>query len=304
MRRLILVLLCFAPQPSAHAAGSSELVHPYPPSGPAEVAGTPVSGKVLRTMQQHAVPAFTDVLAQHVAHTLQGASHHAVSVARKPRQGGHEAAAAVASAAADGRTLLLASAMPAGPRLQPVAIVATMPSVFVTGASQRTSLNDEIRDVVRDLIRPAGRRLFVASAGERSAGHLALERLRLDRGSPVEPVAYNGGVAALHAVATRELSTALVPLPAAVPYLGGGRIRVLAVAEPRRHPAIPETPTTAQAGLGDFRATGWFGLFAPAATPDSAIHEINARAARIAEAEDARRLFLELGVRLEHRAHE
>ena len=303
MRALLLVLLCFAFAAPA-AAGPRELVHAYPASGPAEVAGTPVSSKMLRTMQQHAGPAFTDVLALHVAHTLQGASPHVVSVTRKPRQGGREAAAAVASAAADGSTLLLASSIPAVPRLQPVGLVATMPSVFVTGASQRASLDDVVRDVVRELIRPAPRRLLVASAGEKSAGHLALERLRLERASPVEPVAYNGGVAALHAVATKQLSTALVPLPAVLPYLAAGRVRVVAVAEARRHPAIPEAPTTAQAGLGEFQASGWFGLFAPAATPDSAIHEINARAARIAEAEDARRLFFELGLRLEHRAHE
>ena len=80
--------------------------------------------------------------------------------ARKPRQGGHEAAAFVAAAAPDGRTLLLASGLPAAPRLQPVALVATMPSVFVIGASQRASVDD----VVRDLIRPASRTLLVASA--------------------------------------------------------------------------------------------------------------------------------------------
>ena len=301
MRRFLPVVL-FLAAASGHAGAprGGELVHPYPPSGPAEVAGTPVSGKVLRTMQQHAVPAFTDVLALHVAHTLQGASHGAVSVTRKARQGGHEAGAFVAAAAPDGRTLLLASGIPAAPRLRPVALVATMPSVFVTGASRHTSVDD----LVRDLVRPAARRLLVASAGEKSAGHLALERLRLERGSPVEPVAYNGGVAALYAVAAKQLSIALVPLPAVLPYLGAGRVRVWAVAEPRRHPAIARVPTASQAGLVDFEATGWFGLFAPAATKESAIREISARAARIAESEDARRLFFELGLRLEHRAHE
>lgn len=106
----------------------------------------------------------------------------------------------------------------------------------------------------------------------------------------------------LHAVATKQVSTALVPLPAVLPYLGAGRVKILAIAEPRRHPSIPHVQTTAQAGLADFAATGWFGVFAPAGTPQSVIHDLNAALARDPGSEQTRQVFSEFGLRLEHRA--
>jgi tripartite-type tricarboxylate transporter receptor subunit TctC len=102
--------------------------------------------------------------------------------------------------------------------------------------------------------------LLIGSAGEKSAAHVAIELLRLRHGLPIEPIAYNGGNAALQAVATKQVSTALVPLPAVLSYLGAGRIKALAIAEPRRHPGIPTVQTTAEGGVRDFEATGWFGF--------------------------------------------
>src|SRR5437763_6733197 len=109
MRYFVIALLCLA---CNHAAASShvrprELIHPYPPTGPAEVAGTTQASKMLRTMQRYTVPAFTDLLATYVAQTLQGESDDAVSVTRRSRQGGKDAFVAVSAAAPDGRTLLL-----------------------------------------------------------------------------------------------------------------------------------------------------------------------------------------------------
>src|ERR1043166_8862030 len=110
MRRVSIAALAFGcVQLSATAAGlpPAQLVHPFPPAGPAEVVGTGTADKVLRTMQRYAVPAFTDVLAMHVAHALQGASDEPVMLTRKVRGSGREAVVLVSLAPADGRTLLL-----------------------------------------------------------------------------------------------------------------------------------------------------------------------------------------------------
>jgi tripartite-type tricarboxylate transporter receptor subunit TctC len=311
MHRLLIALLFF---PFTHAQASSEavkpreLVHPYPATGPVEIAGTVAVNKVLRTMQRYAMPAFTDVLALHVAQTLQGESDDPVRVTRRPRQDGNEAVAAVSSAAADGRTLLLASGMaaassartrsyaPADRALQPVALVASMPYVLI--ASGESSL-ESVGAVIREA-RAARDRILIASAGERSAGHLAMQLLRSRYGLSLEPVAYNGGTAALQAVATKQVSTALVPLPAVLPYLGNARVKVLATAAPRRHPSIPHVETTAEAGLTDFEAVDLFGVFAPARTPPSVIRELNVMLARSPQSEPTRQFFSELGLRLEH----
>ncbi len=288
---LIAACFMFGQAAAVHALEPRELVHGYGPTGPAEVAGTAAASKVLRTMQRHAVPAFTDMLALHVAHTLQGASDPPVTVTRKPRRGGHDAAAAVASAAPDGRRLLLAGTT-AALELKSIARVASMPFVLIAESGSHSSRHD--------LIRSAGPRMLVGSAGERTVGHLAIEHLRTRHGSRIEAVAYNGGIAALNAVVAKQVSTALVPLPSVLPYLGGGRIRIRAVAEPRRHPAIAHVPTTAQAGLADFEAVGWFEVLAPPATPRPIIQELSALLANGPQSNDARQLFTDLGLRLEH----
>ena len=298
MRKLLIAAVCFACQQAAAAgdAGKArELVHAYPPTGPTEVAGTSASSRVLRTMQRYAMPAFTDVLASHVAQTLQGASHQAVVVTRRPRLAGHDAVAYVSSSPADGSTLLLASSLPAvGQSLRPVALVASMPYVFVT---TRDSGHANLAAVIRQTNLPARR--FIGTPGEKTTAHVSLELLRARSASSIEPVAYNGGIAALQAVATKQVMTALVPLPAVLPYLGGNRLTVLAIADARRHASIPQTQTSAEAGFAEFQASGWFGLLAPAATPQSAVRKINALLA--SPQPEAAQVFADFGLRLEHR---
>ena len=300
-RNVLIAVLYFACQQAAAAGDAGkgrELVHAYPPTGPAEVTGTSASSRVLRTMQRYAMPAFTDMLAAHVAQTLQGESHEAVLVTRRPRQAGHAAAAYVSSAPADGGTLLLASSMPATGSLKPVAIVASMPYVFVAASdSGRTNL----AAVVRQTTFPA--RPLVGTPGEKSPAHVSLELLRARSARSIELVAYNGGIAALQAVATKQVIAALVPLPAVLPYLGGNRLKVLAIADARRHASIPQTQTSAEAGWADFQASSWFGLFAPSATPQSAVRNINAALSRSPQPE-ASQVFSDFGLRLEHRAQD
>jgi tripartite-type tricarboxylate transporter receptor subunit TctC len=185
---------------------------------------------------------------------------------------------------------------PANRALQPVALVASMPYVLIaSGDSSVESVGEVIREA-----RAAPDRMLIASAGERSAGHLAIQLLRSRYGLPLEPVAYNGGTAALQAVATKQVSTALVPLPAVLPHLGNARVKVLAIAAPRRHPSISHVETTAEAGIGDFEAVDLFGVFAPARTPTSVIRELNVMLARSPRSEPTRQFFSELGLRLEH----
>lgn len=307
MPRLLIAVFCLtagSAAASSPANVSRELVHPYPPTGPIEIAGTAPAGKVLRTLQRYSVPAFTDVLAAHVGHTLQGPSDAPVAVTRKSRQGGNEAFVAVSSAAADGRTLLLASRVPspatavAAGGLRPVALVASMPFVIVAGGVPKPATLGELIDQTRR----ASKNHFVASAGERSTAHVGIELLRTRYGLRLEPVAYNGANAAIQAILTRQIETALVPLPAALPYLSGGGLRALAVTDAQRHPRIAHVQTAGEAGLAGFETAGWFGVFAPAATSQTVVRDLNALLARGPEAGDTRQAFFDLGLRLEHRA--
>ena len=296
MRHLPAAIFCFATLHAGVAMPAPtprELVHPYPPTGPYEVAGTNQANKVLRTMQRYAVPPLTDLLATHVGHTLQAASDPPVVVTRRPRRAGRDAIDAVLSAAADGRTLLLASGVTDS--LRPIASVASMPYVLIAvGDSKVAGLGDLVLAA-----RSAPGRSFIASAGEQSPAHAAIGLFKR-QGLPIEALGYNGGNAALQAVAAKHVSAALVPLPAALPYLSGGRIKALALTEAQRHPAIPAVPTSAEAGLAAFEASTIFSVSAPAGTPLPVIRELGSRLARGPESESARQTFYELGLRLEH----
>jgi tripartite-type tricarboxylate transporter receptor subunit TctC len=170
-----------------------------------------------------------------------------------------------------------------------------MPYVLIAVRELRYAKADDLLAAAR-----AGSSIvFVATPGEKTVGHLAIERLRSLGGVPFEPVAYNGGIKALDALVTRQVTAAIVPLPAALPYLPAGRLRALAIAEARSHPAISLVPTNAEAGLPALNAITWFAVLANASTTPAIVHSIEARLARVAEAPDARQLFYELGLRLE-----
>jgi tripartite-type tricarboxylate transporter receptor subunit TctC len=300
MRRSFLVISMLA----LHASVSArELVHPFPPGGPVEVIGASRANRALRAMQRYAAPAFTDTLATHVAQTLRGAGDEPVEVVRRHRRGGSEASAIVSAALPDGRTLLLASVpiTPVRPqagaatRLAKVAMVARMPYAWVLPA-------DSFASSLGELLRGGTTRLLTAHPGERTVAYAPLERLRAIPASGVEPIAYNGGVAALNAVASAHAAAALVPLAAVLPYLGAGRIRVLAVADTARHESLPRVPTTAEAGLANAEAVVGFAVFAPADIPPSSRRPIAAALSSVADGDEARALFLGMGVRLEYRA--
>jgi tripartite-type tricarboxylate transporter receptor subunit TctC len=309
MRHVLVAALAWGcTQLTAIAGGldPAQLVHAFPPAGPAEVVGTAASDRVLRTMQRYAAPAFTDILAMHVAQTLQGASNEPVIVTRKPRRGGREAVSVVSSAPPDGRTLLLASGsddpapgasswLVSDIPFKRVSVVASMPYVLIVTRDPRYAKADDLIAASR-VGSPA---VFVGSPGEKTVGHMAIDRLRSVVGVPLEAVAYNGGIKALDALVTRQVTAAIVPLPAALPYLPAGRLRALAIADARRHPAIPLVPANADAGLPALNAITSFAVLATAKTPPAIVHDIEARLARIGDAPDARQLFYELGMRLE-----
>ena len=296
--RVLALVLCLVWSAAAFSAAPKprELVHPFPATGPVEVAGALRGNRVMRAMQRYSSSAFTDHLALHIAHTLQDAAEAPPVVTRKHRQVGNVALTYVSAAAPDGRTLLFAPAAGAVRRvLTPIAIVATMPYVVVTTSDVPWKTLPEL---VRDAA-PRESRLLFASPGGGSAGHAAVAFLRARLRVPVEAVTYNGGNAALQAVATKQVNASLVPLPTALPYLPAGRVRAIAIADTRRHPAIPDVRTSAEAGFEGFEATGAFAVFAPPATPSEIVRGLDTQLGRI-DTRDALELFGMLGLRLGH----
>jgi tripartite-type tricarboxylate transporter receptor subunit TctC len=88
-------------------------------------------------------------------------------------------------------------------------------------------------------------------------------------------VPYKGGGATVVAVLSGEATTAFNTLETVIGTLRSGRLRALAVSTRERSPAIPDVPTAAEAGVPDYEAIGWFGLFAPAGTPAAIVQQLS-----------------------------
>jgi tripartite-type tricarboxylate transporter receptor subunit TctC len=193
-------------------------------------------------------------------------------------------AAEVARAAPDGHTLLMAPppfvltqfAMPRLPydpetAFRPVALVASSPTYLAVRGDLPAKDVAELVALAR--ARPGA--LTYASVGVGSQPHVAGELFRQRAGNiDILHVPYATGVLAgndLVAGRVDMVFTSLLPVRA---FLEAGRVRLLAVAAPRRLPQSPDVPTLAEAGLA-VRAAFWIGLLAPARTPDAAVTRWN-----------------------------
>ena len=155
--------------------------------------------------------------------------------------------------------------------LVPVAMFARMPIALITIADRP---QESLRDVIERAQRLPGS-INYASAGDGSTSHLAGELFRAVSGAQIVHVDYNGSLPAMNAVLTAQVELGFVPLPAVLPHLGGGKIRIIAMASRERHPGARDVPTIAEAGVPGFDASGWFGIFVPAGTPGVIVSLLN-----------------------------
>ncbi|GGG34341.1 exported protein [Caldovatus sediminis] len=145
---------------------------------------------------------------------------------------------------------------------------------------------------VSELVALARReRLNFASVGVGSLGHLTAELFRISAGIELVHIPFRSVPDAQTALLRREVAMFFDTPSTAVPMVGDGRLRALAVGTARRSPAMPEVPTLAESGVPDFDVFGWNGILAPAGTPRPIIGRLNAAIhAVLREPEVARQL--------------
>jgi tripartite-type tricarboxylate transporter receptor subunit TctC len=280
-----LFLACIAPTHAAYPDHPVELILPFPATGSTDISGIPRISKLVRIMQNVSTPSLTDNMVQQLQQTLAGALGQPVNVLRRVRGKTNAGTRYVAQSTADGYTLLFADnptitvfpALNPSPSfdaltdLVPVAMFARMPIALITIADRP---QESLRDVIERARRFPGSINF-ASAGDGSTSHLTGELFAAMSRAQIVHVNYNGSLPAMNAVLTGQVELGFVPLPAVLPHLGGGKIRIIAMASGMHHPAVAEVPTIAEAGVAGFDANGWFGLFAPARTPSAIVSLLN-----------------------------
>jgi tripartite-type tricarboxylate transporter receptor subunit TctC len=160
-----------------------------------------------------------------------------------------------------------------------VSLLAIVPAIFVVYHEVPAK---DLREFVALAKKKPGE-LFYGSAGNGSAGHLAMEYLKQAAGIDIKHVPYKGtgpNVTDLIAGRTQAASAGTPPL---LPHVKSGKLRVIAVGGAKRLSSIPEVATVAEQGYPGFETSQWYGINAPARTPPEVIRRLAAEAAKAAK---------------------
>lgn len=134
-------------------------------------------------------------------------------------------------------------------------------------------------------------------AGTGNITHLALELFTRTAGIKLVHVPYKGGGPAVTDVMAGHVSLYFGTVALAGPLMRAGKVKALGVSTPKRTAAFPNVPTIAESGVPGFQVSGWYGLLAPAKTPEAVLRKLNVEAAKAVLADDVKdKLVNALGV--------
>ncbi len=152
-----------------------------------------------------------------------------------------------------------------------VSLVARVPHVIMVLPSFPAK---NVQDLVRIARAKPGAVLY-ASAGPGSALHLAGALFAVVTRTDMVHVPYKGGSAAAIAVMSGEATVAFSTIETVLPMLRAGRLKPLAVSTRERSAALPDVPTAVEAGIRNYDVAGWFGIMAPAGTPQAIVDTLS-----------------------------
>lgn len=254
-RRLILALaaLLFASAAGAQTFPSKSvtIVVPFPPGGG------------------------TDALARMMQPTLGTLWKQPIIIENKPGAAGAIGGEYVAGAKPDGYTLLMSST--AGitaknvDKFAPITLVSASPYVVVVNAKVPVS---NIRELV-DYAKKNSGKLTFGSSGTGAASHLAAELFKSMAGVEMLHVPYKGTGQAVTDLVGGQIDVMFSPAETVMQHVQAGRLKALAVTSEKRFAALPTLPTVSEAGVPGYEAVGWFGLFAPVATPKDVVSKLS-----------------------------
>ncbi|MEQ1775874.1 MAG: tripartite tricarboxylate transporter substrate binding protein [Burkholderiales bacterium] len=261
--------------------------------------------KPIRVIVGFAAGGGTDIASRAVAGPLSEALGQSIVVDNRPGAGGTIGNTLGAKATADGYTLLMTANGPhvIAPSLYqsltydvfrdyaPISMVATSPYVLLVHPAVGAHSVSELMVWLGKRSAPAK----YSSAGQGTPAHLAGELFRAAAKTNLTHVPYKGAAPALTALLGGEVEMMFCDMPVAAPHLKGGRVRALAVSTPSRSALVPDLPTVSEAGVPGYEASSWYGLLAPAGTPDAVIKRLNVEIVRILDRKDIRDRFASLG---------
>ena len=270
MKQILSILLLVFAAAHSHAqtafpTGPVRIVVPYPPG------------------------AITDTLPRMIAEKLREEWGQPVVIDNRPGAGGRIATEFVAKSAPDGHTLIVAlpDTLVIAPQLYkknsytirdfaPVTMMARQSFVLVV----RQDLNvNKFSDLI-ELAKSKPGQIKMSSWGEGSVGHLALELLKQKSGVNIVHIPYKGAQAALTDVIGGQVDMMITGFSTAGPHVKTGRIKILARTSSNRSPQMPDIPSINESGIPGYEVQSWYGLAAPAQTPQAIIDKIQRAVAK------------------------
>ena len=238
----------------------------------------------LRLVVPWAAGGIVDTTARQIGKKMSEHLGQPVVIDNRPGAGGSIGTDFVAKAPADGYTLLMAFDTHAVNPLiyknlpfdtfkdfTPVSAVGAIPLVFAT--SPRVAAKS-LADLPA-LSKAQSGGLSYGSVGAGSSGHLAAEQFKMLTGANLIHVPFKGGAPALTALMSDQIQLLVFAVGAAVPHIQSGKVNALAVTGTQRSQALPNVPTTTEAGFPQFKSGAWMGILVPAGTPDAVVNALH-----------------------------
>lgn len=247
----------------------------------------------------------TDILARIVGQFMSTEFNQSVVIDNRAGAGGNVGTQMVARAPADGYTLLMGTvgthAINAAlyERLPfdhirdfvPLSRSAMVPNILVAHPSQPFNTVAELVAYAR--ANPG--KIRFASSGNGTSIHLSGELFKIKAQVDMLHVPYRGSAPAIAGLLGGETDIMFDNMPSAIQHVRSGGLKALAVTTAQRSPEMPNLPTIAEAGVPGYDATSWFGLFAPAGTPDAIVRRLNATIVKALNDNEVRQRIVELG---------
>ena len=247
----------------------------------------------------------TDIVPRVVFDQLSSQLGQTIIVENRPGAGGTIGTADVARADPDGYTLLVNSnahtITPALYRNLSYDPARDFAAVIPFGVSPCVLVVSPAKGfkTVGDLVATAKARpgeLTFSSVGVGTATHLSAERFRASTGIQVVHVPFKGGAEAMTEVMAGRVDFFFGPVGLVLPLVREGKLTALVVNGAKRSAALPDVPTTREAGFADAEFPIWFGLFLPAKTPRDIVDKLNAEARKALQTPKVRDRLATLGV--------
>jgi len=260
--------------------------------------------KPIRVIVPFAAGSTTDIIARAIADKMGQSMGQQLVIENKGGASGTIGQAQVATAAPDGYTIMIHSSshtvsphtfakLPFETEKDFIGItpISSTPNVLVISPAKNIKTLKDLLATART--RPGA--MNYASAGQGSATHLNAEKFKLAAKIDATNIPFKGSAEAVSEVIAGRVDYYFSPIAPVIGQIRTGQLVPLAVGSPKRAAALPEVPTTAEAGVPGSEFNFWIGMFAPAKTPKEVVDRLNAEVVKALNTPEVKERFIALG---------